>query len=128
MFWDKGKLAGTEIEKVLNEKYNGDLREGPVYSDHIRFLIEEYSKDARMIQLAGDLRGAEASIRNIAAHQIASITEEKIKNLTGWTGKQIMDKIIQFFAYTGMGITAGCWKSYDQLNESIAEVMESSSK
>ena len=90
---------------------------------HIRLLIAEYSQDAQMKKLADELRDVEKAIRNRAAHEIVSITEEKIKELTGFTGKQIMDKLIRFFAYTGMGITADSWRSYDQLNQKILSAM-----
>lgn len=123
--WDRNKLKGTGIEEILNRKYKDGFRGGPVYSDHVRILLEEYSKDIRMIKLAGDLRKVETKIRNIAAHEIVSITDERIRELTGFTGKQIMDKIIQFFAYTDMGITAESWDSYDQMNETIVDIMES---
>ena len=83
----------------------------------------EYSQDAQMKKLADELRDVEKAIRNRAAHEIVSITDEKIKELTGFTGKQIMDKLIRFFVYTGMGITADSWKSYDRLNQKILSAM-----
>lgn len=123
--WDRNKLYGTEIEKILNRSYKDGFRGGPVYSDHVRILIEKYSKDAKLIKLANELRKVEANIRNMAAHDIVSITDEKIKSLTGFTGKQIMDKIIRLFIYTDIGVTANCWESYDQMNEIIIKAMES---
>ena len=121
--WDRSKLNGTKVGQVLDGNYAEGLRSGPVYSDHIRLLIAEYSQDAQMKKLADELRDVEKAIRNRAAHEIVSITDEKIKELTGFTGKQIMDKLIRFFVYTGMGITADSWKSYDRLNQKILSAM-----
>ena len=123
--WDKRKLEGTSLQIKLNENYNGDFRCGPVYSDHLRILIQSYSRDGRLRSLADDLRNVEANIRNMAAHQIVSITEDKIKKTTGFTGKQIMDKIISIFSYTGMNIEEKSWYSYDEMNQRILKAMES---
>ena len=37
-----------------------------------------------------DLRNVESNIRNLAAHEIVSVTDETIKNLTGFYGRDIM--------------------------------------
>ena len=121
--WDKRKLDGTRLLEVLNKNYKGDFRCGPVYSDHLRSLIQAYSRDIHLCRLVEDLRQVEANIRNLAAHQIVSITEEKIEKKTGFTGKQIMDKIIAIFSYTGMNIGTRSWLSYDEMNRLILSAM-----
>ncbi len=122
--WDKTKLEGTNLQITLNENYNGNFRYGPIYSDHLRVLIQAYSQDMRLHSLVNDLRQVEEKIRNMAAHQIVSITDEKIEEKTGFTGKQIMDKIISMFSYTGMNIDKKSWSSYDELNQWILRAME----
>ena len=92
-------------------------------SDHLVALIGEYSQDGKLRQLAEELRDVEVKIRNMAAHQIVSINEEKIKQRTGFTGKQIMDKIFAVFSYTDMKIKKDSWQSYDDMNEKIFQAM-----
>ena len=70
-----------------------------------------------------DLRNVETSIRNIAAHEIVSITEDTIQKRTGFTGKQIMKKIRAIFVYAGFHITEDSWNSYDRMNQMIMQAM-----
>lgn len=122
--WDKKKLEGTNLQIKMNRSYKGDFKYGPVYSDHLRVLIKAYSRDVYLSNLVDDLRCVEAKIRNMAAHQIVSITEKKIEKETGFTGKRIMDKIISTFSYTGMNIEKKSWSSYDEMNQLILKAME----
>lgn len=122
--WDRNKLAGNVILEKLNEKYNNKFRYGPVYSGHLNTLIQQLSPDARLKELADDLRNIERSIRNLAAHNIVSITDERIKNETGFTGKQIMDIIKSMFSYTDIPVKKEYWNSYDDMNEVILKTME----
>ena len=41
---------------------------------------------------------------NLAAHEIVSVTDETIKNLTGFYGRDIMSKIRELFGYTEISI------------------------
>ena len=122
--WDRSK-ENTDVWRVLDQKYSdrGGFRGGDVGSDHLVALIGEYSQDGKLRQLAEELRDVEVKIRNMAAHQIVSINEEKIKQRTGFTGKQIMDKIFAVFSYTDMKIKKDSWQSYDDMNEKIFQAM-----
>lgn len=97
---------------------------GYISSDHLRILIEAFSEDTQLKVLVKELRQVEENIRNLAAHQIVSITEKTIRELTGFTGKQIMDKIKAMFSYTDMNLQKGCWKSYDEMNQLLLKSME----
>lgn len=121
--WDGARLKGTEIYAVLNRKYRSDFKPNMIYSDHLNTLISQFSRDVRLKMLAENLRFVESKIRNMAAHQIVSITDEKIKEETGFTGTQIMDKIIEIFAFTGIKIPANAWFSYDKINRAVLDSM-----
>ncbi len=123
--WDDKKLEGTKLQIKLNKTYKGNFRCGPVYSDHLRILIQAYSGNRHLCSLVDDLRHVEANIRNMAAHQIVSVTEAEIEKRTRFTGKEIMDKIISMFTYTGMNMKAESWSSYDKMNQLILKAMES---
>lgn len=70
-----------------------------------------------------DLRNVESNIRNLAAHEIVSVTDETIKNLTGFYGRDIMSKIKELFGYTEISIRKEYWDSYDEMNRKILEQM-----
>lgn len=121
--WDSSRIQGTEIERVFNEEFQSGFKCGPVYSIHLKYLIQHFSSDSRLISLVEDLRNVETSIRNIAAHEIVSITEDTIQKRTGFTGKQIMKKIRAIFVYAGFHITEDSWNSYDRMNQMIMQAM-----
>ena len=62
-------------------------------------------------------------VRNLAAHQIISVTDETIRQRTGFTTTQIMDMIKRLFSYTGISVKKDYWDSYDQMNDLIIERM-----
>lgn len=122
--WDSDKLKGTNILGILDADYAGGFKcGGPVYSDHLKSLIKAYSDNSLLIQLVEDLRSVEGSIRNLAAHEIVSIDDAKIKNLTGFTGQQVLKKIKLIFSYTGLNVKEEYWDSYDIMNQKIIEMI-----
>lgn len=96
---------------------------GDIKSDNLKILIEYYSDDPHLKELVSDLRGVEENLRNQAAHQIVSITDQKIKDETGFTGKQIMDMIKELFRYTGINIADTVWNSYEEMNQIIINLI-----
>ena len=97
---------------------------GTVKSVHLKAIILHCSDNPKLNKVVGDLRGVEERLRNMAAHQIISVDEEKIQKETGFTGKQIMDNIKQLFIYTGMNVKEEYWNSYDDFNDLIYKKME----
>ena len=64
------------------------------------------------------------SLRNLAAHQIISVTGITIQSQTGYTGKQIMEMLKKTFAFAEMGIKKEYWDSYDDMNTVIVRQMD----
>jgi CRISPR type III-A/MTUBE-associated protein Csm6 len=123
--WDEKKLVGTNVLRILEDayQYRRGFQYGYVKSDHLLNLICGFSDDDTLKSLMTDLHSVEEKIRNIAAHQIVSITEEKIRKMTGFTPNQIMEKIKRLFSYTGIHVKKEDWNSYDELNEQIFKAM-----
>ncbi len=119
--WSEEKLKGTNELKILDSKSR--FHYGDVNSFHMNELIQASSASAQVKGLVDDLRTVEKNLRNIAAHQIVSITEDVIKRQTGFTGKQIMDKIKTAFSYAGINVKTELWNSYDDMNKAIIEEM-----
>ena len=57
-------------------------------------------------------------------NEIVSITEDTIKNKTGFTPKVIMDKIKLCFLYSEIKIKKEYWNSYDVMNDLIIARIE----
>lgn len=116
--WDMKKLQATPLLDALNKEF-GYFRGENIYSIHLQGLIKSFSTNSKMIELTKDLTNVEGRIRNMAAHEIVSITEDTIVERTELTGKQIMDKIKEMFSYTGIKIKSNDWNSYNAMNDQI---------
>lgn len=120
--WSMSKLKGTDVGKTLHEAYT-DFRGGDVNSHHLKALITGMSKDDHLNRIVENIRSVESNIRNLAAHEIVSVSEEMIKKRTGFSAVKIMDMIKELFNYTGISIKPEYWNSYDEMNEKILECM-----
>lgn len=127
MKWDEDKLKNdySEVWQVLDEAYSwcGGFRVSPVYSDHLMRLAKVYVKNEKVVALIESLRGVEEAVRNTAAHEIVSLSEDKIKKLTGYDTEGIMQMIKEAFKYTGIGVSPIHWQSYEEMNERIIKAM-----
>lgn len=126
--WSRMKLEGTRVGEILEKEYQNQFQYKDVYSVHLKTLIENMSQDAELIRLIQNVRRVEEAIRNLAAHQIISVTNESIRQRTGFTAVQIMDMIKRLFSYTGISIKKEYWNSYDRMNQMIIEKMSISAK
>ena len=122
--WDQKKLQSTDIEKILMARYGGKFRYGPVYSDSLACIIIDGTDDIKLRELVEDLRNVEKSVRNLAAHQIVSITDDRIKALSGFSSSSIMKKLKKLFLYTRLGIKEIYWDSYEDINRYIYSVID----
>lgn len=121
--WDRNKLDGTPVLKALEKEFKSfDYKN--VYSVHLVSIINELSTKPELKMLVQELRLVEENIRNLAAHEIVSITDETIKSRTGFTSKGILDRIKQCLVYGGINIKKECWNSYDDMNVLIISRIE----
>ena len=116
--WDKKKLAGTKVIAILQKMFV-NFQYGNISSEHLLGIIDDMVADASIKILAQELRHVEKKIRNMAAHEMVSVTDKEIAAMTGFTAKVIMDKIKQSFAYGGINIKKEYWDSYDEMNQVI---------
>ncbi len=125
--WDEEKLKreNAGVDACLNRAYRGNFRYGDVYSVHLVQIIKKYSKNEKLIALAAELRKIEEKVRNPAAHEIVSMSEERIKKMTGGKDTEdIMGLLRNAFKYTGIGIRSEDWDSYERMNEKILQRMQ----
>lgn len=123
--WDKKKIEGTEIKNILLRRRSDFNFNIEVSSLAVTYLIEGICDNKQLVKVVTNLRSVEENIRNLAAHQIVSVTEDKIKQLTGFSSERIMEMIKSAFEYAGMNIKPEDWNSYEEMNKLIVERMES---
>lgn len=123
--WDMGKLNGMKALEVLNEHYTGGFQGGPISSDHLNILIQHFCENDKLKENVTKLRNFEYQVRNLAAHEIVAITDEVIKEKTGYTGDRIIQMIREIYRYSKPSIKAEYWDSYDKMNEEILSRMPS---
>lgn len=124
--WDENKLkADKELYDLLSDGYNGNFQPGNVSSDNfVKIITGEQGGKASMKQLVCDLRDVETAVRNTAAHEIVSITEEYLKTKTrniknGLTSKEIFKMLKEMCVYAGLPGGDKIWNSYDEMNNII---------
>lgn len=116
--WDRCKLDGTPVLEAIKKEFpNFDYK--MISSVHLVAIIKNMFDDADVSGLAAEMRSVEENVRNIAAHDIVSITEEVIVKRTGFTPQMIMDKIHRAFAYSGIKVKKEYWNSYNDMNAEI---------
>lgn len=120
--WDNKKLTDLDLMKVLDAAYGG-FKGGTVYSTHIAKLIEYKSNDYVLKQNVKDIVKVEKTVRNPAAHDIVSVTDEWIKRETGKTTREIMAIIKYLVIKSGINVKESDWKSYDDMNEKIVRYL-----
>ena len=125
--WDRYILTGSDA--VANRIYNSlmtefsDFRFGPVFSSHLLVIIQNNSSNTALLDIVGKLRDVESNVRNLAAHEIVSVTPEMIQRLTGYTPEKIMRFVKTAFTYAGINVKTEYWNSYDDMNKMIMDSM-----
>lgn len=108
--------------KALEDEY-GKFKYGPVYSVHLTIIIDTLSSEYSIKEKTSMLRKIEENVRNIAAHDIVSVTEEWVKKQTNKTPEEIMSLIQNLCMMIGIGTKKEQWDSYDAMNQEIINKM-----
>lgn len=130
--WDKNKFHGEDIQtkcvlKYVFPKYgtkeDTKNRFAPIYSEQLKSIIDENTTDISLKELVQSLRTVEMKARNVAAHEICIMTDEEIKDLSGYSPERIMKFIKSAFPYAGINVKTEYWNSYDDMNKMIMDSM-----
>lgn len=117
--FDTRKLNGTDIYETLQNEFDGNFKPNDVGTRQMVPLINKYSEDNVLKQKIKEIMDIEQAIRNLAAHEIVSVTEEWIKEKTGFSSKQIFELIKFLIVKAGVKVSKEDWESYDKMNEII---------
>lgn len=117
--WNIDKLQEIpEVKSALDLEY-GEMKSSPVYSDHLSIIISKLSTEDKVIKICNELRTIEKEIRNLAAHEIMSISDEFIKKKTGFSANAIIAKLNTLIHFTKIKLSDDFINSYDKMNEFI---------
>lgn len=133
-FLVKSKLP-REVQILYDRRFtresnlSGGFRDSELSSTNILPYIEyEASKDddKTLYNCANLLREFEMKFRNIAAHQITSVSDESIKKEMNISSKKLVDTLKQLFkiAYGRNYGKLIDWNSYDNVNQQIIEKLK----
>jgi hypothetical protein len=108
-------------QKVLAALQNSfyEVREEPYNSMHIYRVFEACSQDKDLVRDLGAMRDVETRVRNFAAHEIVSVTEQWVKGQVGMTPEEIMKLLRRIIMHAGINIKPEYWESYDRMNQQI---------
>lgn len=124
--WSVSKLQANGLYDVLNNAYEekGGFREGPVYSHALANIINAKSQDEILKQKVDDIVHVEQCVRNLAAHQIVSVTAEWFIEKSGKSADDIMNIIKYLLVQAGVGAKKDDWNTYDSMNQLIIHYLE----
>ena len=121
--WDMDALEKSGLKSVLDNEYINDRNEtfrgGVVYSDAIARLIKCDCNDDKLISVINDVTEVERRIRNVAAHEIRSITNAWFLDKVGKTAEKTFTDI-KYLAQRAKVINDNSdWDLYDKMNDII---------
>lgn len=120
--WSQEKMKHTKVDEILNKAFM-NFRYDMVSSIHLKTLIQNMSSDEVMKKKIASLVQVEQRVRNVAAHEIVSVTPEWIKERTGLKPQEIMEIIRFLCVKAGIGVKKEDWNSYELMNEKIQELL-----
>ena len=122
-YWDRGKLAGTKLDEIFKNKWPYFKYDWP-QSSHISLLTQKLITNPKIVDLCSKLRSVEEGARNVAAHQIVSLTEDGFKKKTGYSPADVSGLIKELCKYTTLNIKDEYWNAYDDMNNYIIKKIE----
>ena len=87
-------------------------------------LIKAKCEDELLKQRVQELVEVERNARNLAAHNVVSVTKEWVKEQTGKQVDEIMWIIKYICERVKINTREENWKSYDRMNEQIIRELE----
>lgn len=117
---------GKDVKKHLLNKWSNTAKlEGSFYkSAQLLVLINGFSNDDDVKKDANSLRNnVEEGLRNSAAHEIVSVTEDIIIQKTGMNSQNILNALKNIVTKAGYNIKKGDWESYEKMNDKIIKCL-----
>lgn len=122
--WSRKKLYDTEILDILNARFTPSFKYGPVYSAALDAIIQAKCTNEDLKNKVSEILEVEKNVRNLAAHEIISVTDSWFRKTTGKSANEIMDIIKYLIVQAGIQTKKEDWTSYDIMNRKIVELLE----
>jgi CRISPR type III-A/MTUBE-associated protein Csm6 len=130
--WNRTRLEKDGLLVLLDEEYKntaaGKFSGDIIYSNHLATLIRYKSKDSELIEKVNAVAEAERAVRNVAAHEIVSVTDEWFRKRAGKSAQEIFADIRYLIVKAGINIKREQWNSYDQMNDQIEHLLDGNQK
>lgn len=122
--WDKKKVLASEIQTILETGYGDPFKYGMVSSTHIEKIISAFCTDEMIKDKVSKMVLVEGKIRNKAAHEIVSVTDEWMYKETGITANELMEIIRYLCGKADIVVGKASWDSYKQFNDDIIKLID----
>ncbi|MCM1495118.1 MAG: hypothetical protein NC089_04900 [Bacteroides sp.] len=121
----KNDTVGLNLLHILNQEFAPNtFRNSPVAASNLKPILMHYIQDIALKEKLEKMRDIEAEVRNMAAHEIVCITDEKLKKMNLMSVHQMFSLIQKLTVAAKIHITAQDWKSYDFMNQLIIQKMQ----
>lgn len=114
--------AGKEILGILNsyfKPYNDKI----LTSAQLAIILDAKLNDRKLADDVWEMRNIEKRLRNIAAHEIVSVSEDWLINRSNKSSSAIMDLLKKIAESSGITIKPHYWNSYEDMNALIKEYL-----
>ena len=111
--------GGMEIRRILDEEYMGMKDNSPYTSDTVLKLMKRKSADNELFEKMDKIHYVEQSVRNFAAHEVVSVTDEWIYKRVGFHSNDIMKMLKELVIGAKIKAKNEYWNSYNNMNEVI---------
>lgn len=126
--WNVNKLEKTQEGRqfllLFRKEFGGDMRNNtPVAASNLKPLLEYYLNGDKISDKVVHMRAIEEKIRNLAAHEIVSITDDNIAELLGEsiTINGIYKELQVLTQYAFKDIRGESWQAYENMNRLILD-------
>ncbi|MCM1326301.1 MAG: hypothetical protein NC094_04340 [Bacteroidales bacterium] len=127
--WSREKIDGNGVAEIFEGVYQnkGGFKYGPVYSSQIAQIITAKCNDFELKRKINEITYIEGRVRNVAAHEIVSVTDEwilertKDVNKAGKSAQEIFEILKYLMREAGIRVQKEDWQSYDKINERIIQ-------
>lgn len=125
-YWDKKKVRSLGLMDYLVEAYgNPDpLGNEVIYASQIAKIIHFKSTDRALLEKIDEILEIEKMLRNVAAHEIVSVTNQWIRKKTRRSVESIFSLIKYLTRRAGINAKEEDWNSYDKMNGDILLLLQ----
>ena len=120
---------GKDILDALNNEFYGNFKSGTAVStSNLKPVLLEFLEEDDLKETVKEMRDIEEKVRNIAAHQMVSVTRKNLNKLLGKpvTIEKIFENIMILADACKMAKKdSTSWNSYDKMNEYIISKINS---